>query len=147
MSRREIIDLTKSPRPTKSPSPKRASVTKSPSPKRAPVTKTSSQSTEHSETAPTEIIDWNEKKIQPLEQMSQRCAWCNQALWAGEELANYNGPDPLYQGWMCHRVCNLISNLSCNLDDNSQINKPINKKQSQEIETNEEFQYAAPKED
>ena len=47
-----------------------------------------------------------ESTIEPLEQTAQKCAWCYEYLFYGE-IANYNGDDPQYTGWMCHAECNL----------------------------------------
>ena len=42
-----------------------------------------------------------------MEQLAQRCAWCNRYLMINQETAVYNGNNPLYQGWICHMDCNL----------------------------------------
>jgi hypothetical protein len=47
------------------------------------------------------------KKTLPKIQIAQKCPWCYEYLWGVNEFSEYNGADPDYQGWVCHKKCNI----------------------------------------
>ena len=49
-----------------------------------------------------------QSRVEPLEQTDKKCAWCGQYLVYGP-FDDYNGSDPLYKGWICHRSCNITN--------------------------------------
>jgi hypothetical protein len=45
--------------------------------------------------------------VVPLEQNAQKCAWCYNYLYIGQDCADYNGSDQRFTGWICHADCNI----------------------------------------
>ena len=84
----------------------------------------------------------NEKlnKIPPL-QVSQRCAWCIDILTMNDEIEDYNGNDPAFAGWMCHKLCNIPNKRKKIMAGPQKTqSKQVQKKIQKDVP--EEFQYA-----